>query len=152
MNTRDKTERCMWCGRSEVYGVMRERLPCVGGRSRFECADRAACDTEIKKNPDRRRATAQQSQALIGQMKTEVGTTTKLEMQIINGPRTLLCQGFTIKLEEHDDAAVLMMTTLMGSTIMAEQIVAVTTDVAAALRLWQYVRLDGGIGLGRGYD
>lgn len=73
-------------------------------------------------------------------------------MQIICGPRTIVCQGFAIKLEEHNDAAVLMMTTLMGSTIMAEQIVAVTTDVAAALRLWQYVRLDGGIGLGRGYN
>lgn len=46
---RDKTESCMWCGGSEALGFkLKEKTPCLAGRSRFVCADNAACEKRIK--------------------------------------------------------------------------------------------------------
>lgn len=47
---RNKTESCLWCGKSEALGaVLKEKPNCFGGRSRWVCVDSKACEAWIKR-------------------------------------------------------------------------------------------------------
>lgn len=77
--------------------------------------------------------------------KTDVETTTKLELRVVSGPCTIRCQGETIQLDSRKDAACLVLVTTCGRTILNEEIVAVTTGVPSFLRLLAFARADGAI-------
>lgn len=49
MDDRNKTEECLWCGTSEARGaVLQPKCNAFGGRSRWVCVDKAACEKRIK--------------------------------------------------------------------------------------------------------
>ena len=79
--------------------------------------------------------------------KTDVETTTKLELRIVTGPYDIHCQRETIQLSGSKDAACLVLVTTCGRTILSEEIVAVTTDSTAFMRLLAFARADGAITL-----
>ena len=81
--------------------------------------------------------------------KESVETTTRLELRVVSAPYDLACMGELIKLRENRDAAVLVLITTMGRTIVHEQIVAVATDTPSFLRLRAYASADGAITLHR---
>jgi len=81
--------------------------------------------------------------------KISIETTTRLELRINSGPCDIHCQNQTINLKVNQDAACLVLITTCGSVIMSEQIVAVTVDPSAFLRLLAFIRSDGVITLSR---
>lgn len=81
-------------------------------------------------------------------VKDKVETSSRLELRIVNN-QTIRCQGQLIELSGSKDAAVLVLITTLGRTILSEEIVAVTSDSTGFLRLLAYARQDGGITLNR---
>jgi len=81
-------------------------------------------------------------------MKAQVRSETRLELRIVNHC-TVCCQGVDMVFEGSNDAGVLVLVTTLAGNLVSEEVVAVSTDVTAFLRLTNYARHDGGLTLGR---
>ena len=80
--------------------------------------------------------------------KPEVESRTYLELRVVQ-QCDLVVQGRVIELRGREDAAVLVLVTVLGNTIASEEILALTTDVRSFLKLASFARADGGITLHR---
>lgn len=81
-------------------------------------------------------------------MKTEVESRTYLELRVVQ-ECDLVVQGQVMELRGRKDAGVLVLVTVLGQSVISEEIVAVTTGVREFLKLASYARADGGVTVNR---